>query len=130
MNKIHCPIPFKFAVGETFAPPPFLWEIEDDTQCPPVCTPVNLTGFTAAFTAKQSSESLLLPDILATTQNGMIQIDGILGSIQLILPSWYTAEIVPFCGFWDLWVFSPPYSTVATRLFGGEIEVFLAVGSP
>lgn len=130
MNRIHVPVPIKFAVGETYAPPPFLWEVET-SNCPPVYLPVNLTGFTGAFTAKQSVNSLLPPEILATTENGMLAINGLLGSVQLILPTWYTEDIVPFIGGWDLWLFSPAYpSTIATQLFGGEIEVYLGERSP
>ena len=129
MDNLYVPVDLVFAVGETFAPPAFLWNIVTP-GCPPTCAPANLTGFEATFTAKQSALSTEPADILATTENGMLVIDGPLGSIQLILPSWYTAEIAPFEGFWDLWVFSPPYSTQQTRLYGGTIGVFLSVGSP
>lgn len=129
MNGIWVPESLEFLVGATFAPPPFLWEMVTNT-CPPVCTPVNLTGFQAIFTAKQSVNSILPPDILATTENGMIVINGLAGSIQLILPTWYTVDIVPFEGIWDLWVFAPPYFLVATPLLAGNIKVKLGVGSP
>lgn len=131
MNNICVPVNYRFAIGETFAPPAFLWEQESGC-CPPVCSPVNLTGCTAVFTAKQSPNSQLPPDILATTENGMLQINGPAGSIQMILPANYTETLQPFIGEWDLWVFYPPspYSAAVIRLFGGKIEVFLAVGSP
>ena len=129
MENLYVPVPLAFAIGETYSPPAFLWNVVTP-GCPPTCAPMNLTGFEATFTAKQSAQSQLPPDILATTENGMLVINGPAGSIQLVLPSWYTAEISPFEGYWDLWVFSPPYSTQQTRLYGGKIEVFLAVGSP
>lgn len=129
MKPVFVPERIEFLVGETYAPPPFLWIIKTP-GCPPTCAPVNLTGYQATFTAKQSVNSELPPDILATTENGMIEINGPLGSIQLILPSWYTAQMQPFEGFWDLWVYSPPYTSVATPLFGGVIKVALGIGSP
>lgn len=131
MTRLWVPVDYKFAIGETFSPPAFLWQ-QEDNSCPPVCSPVNLTGCNASFTAKQSPNSALPPDILATTENGMLQINGLAGSIQLILPANYTQTLAPFCGEWDLWVFYPPspYSAAVYRLFGGKIEVFLAVGSP
>ena len=129
MRQVFVPEPIEFLIGETYAPPAFLWQIKDNS-CPPNITPMNLTGFQATFTAKQSVNSTLPPEVLATTENGMIVINGPLGSIQLILPAWYTATIIPFEGFWDLWVYSPPYSNNATPLFGGTIKVALGVGSP
>ena len=128
-KQVFVPEPIEFLVGETYAPPAFLWELNNG-GCPPTYLPVNLTGFEAIFTAKQSVNSTEPPDILATTINGMITINGPAGSIQLILPSWYTSTILPFEGYWDLWVYSPPYSAVATPLFGGQIKVLLGVGSP
>jgi hypothetical protein len=128
MNNLFVPERFAFAIGETFSPPAFLWQ-QVSCGCPPVIAPVDLTGCNAVFTARQSPFSAV-PSILASTENGMISIAGIEGSIQLILPSWYTLGLLPFEGWWDLWIYYP-YPTLAQyRLFGGGIDVYQAVGTP
>lgn len=126
MSGVCVPVALEFAIGETFAPPPFLWQVNN---CG-VISPVNLTGFKAQFTAKCSPNSNLPPEIFATTDNGMLVINGPAGSIQLILPSSITSQLSPFEGNWDLWVFSEAYSSINTKLFGGSINVYLGVGSP
>lgn len=118
-------VPIQFYGGESFMPPPVLWQIQDSSGC---WIPFDLTGYTATFTARQTVPSPDPPFIDATTENGMISIDGPAGAVQIILPSNYTSTlVVPFCGIWDLWVYSPSYPVVAYRLVGGIINVLEAV---
>lgn len=120
MNNV--PIEFSFAIGETFAPPAFLWQVWDPTDC--CWDPVNLTGFSATFTARQTPFSADPPTINATAENGFLVINGAGGSIQLILPAWYTSDLLPVEVDWDLWVYSPLYTPAATRLFGGRLCIY------
>lgn len=120
-------VPIQFYLGETFQPPPVLFQQEVNG----VWVSVNLTGYTATFTARNTINSVDPPYILATTQDGYIVINGTAGSIQLTLPSTYTQQLqVPFQGFWDLWVYSPAYTPVATRLVGGIINVLQPITRP
>lgn len=122
MNGLSVPIDFSFAIGETFAPPPFLWQVWNATSC--LWVPINMSNFTAAFTARQTPFSLDPPVIDATTENGFLAIDGPGGSTQLILPAWYTSELTPVEVEWDFWVYSPTYLPVVTRLFGGRLCIY------
>jgi len=112
-------IPLEFKIGETFAPLPFLWQDVNGN-------PVNMTGYTASWVAKQDVGVPDPPYILAQTNppgNGYEVINALNGSIQLIIPSSYTVNLAsPFSGYWQQWVYSP--SGVATCLFGGTLQVW------
>jgi hypothetical protein len=117
-------IPIEFAIGETFTPPALLWQY----NLSGIWTPLDLTGFNSVFTARQTLNSIDPALILANVDNGMISVDGPNGSIQLVLPSSYTATLTPFEGVWDWWAYSPASPAVATLLCRGTIRVNQAVG--
>jgi hypothetical protein len=127
-NGVIVPIEFSFAIGETFAPPAFLWEIWNFTTC--CWEAVNMTGYSAMFIAAQTPFSLPPPVIEATTENGMLQINELSGSTQLILPASYTSNLSPMQVDCSLWVYSSAYMPVINRLFGVRLNIYQSVGSP
>jgi len=53
---------------------------------------------------------------------GGIFLGGLNGTITMVISSAITATLpAPWCGVWDLFVYSP--SGIVTRLLGGSIEV-------
>lgn len=126
MLGLTAPVDYSFAIGETFAPPPFLWQV-----CQSGCwVPVNLTEFSAVFTARQTPFSDDPPTIQATTENGMLVVSGFQGSIQLVLPAALTSQLFPVELEWDLWVYSPTYVPDPVRLVGGKLIVYQGVTRP
>jgi hypothetical protein len=111
-------VPIDFYIGETFSPLPITWI--DST-----CTPVNISGYSATLTARNTVNASNPAILLATTGNSQITVNGTLGQIQIVIGSGVTSTLSPFQGVWDLWVYSP--SGVATRLVGGCINVREAV---
>ena len=109
-----CQVPISFYAGETFVPPPISW-IDVNGN------PVNISGFSATMMARVTTNSLNPPEILASTGNGLITVNGTMGTIQINISSTVTGTLSPFCGVWDLFVYSP--AGVATRLVGGNINI-------
>lgn len=115
MNQ-PCVIPISFYQGETFAPQPILYLDVNGN-------PINLTGYSATFSARQTVNSNDPPIILATTGNGLITINGLNGSIQINLGSAFTSILpILYNGVWDLWIYGPALYPV-TRLVGGTISI-------
>lgn len=117
-----CQVPLSFYAGETFSPPAFTWvDINGN--------PINLTGYTATLTVRQTVNSIDPPVVMATTQNAQIVLGGTSGTIQVVLNASYTTTLPnPFQGVYDIFVYSA--SGVATRLFGGPISINEPVTRP
>lgn len=92
---------------------PFVWK--DSTGAP-----VNLTGYTARMQVRQSTSAT---DVLlsATTENGKLLIDPLLGKTTLGLSATETAALAWRKGKYDLELVSP--AGVVTRLLYGVITV-------
>ena len=117
-----CQVPLTFYAGETFIPPAITWLDQNSV-------PVNLVGYSASLTFRQTITTNDPPFLLATTGNGMIALGGALGTIQVNVSATVTATFaVPFCGVWDLFVYSS--TGVATRLVGGNVNIREAVTRP
>lgn len=105
-------VPIKIWQGETYNPPPISFVDVNGN-------PINLTGYTATMSAKQTINSTNFA-FQATTAN-YLTINGPLGTITINIPPTVTAPLAPFCGYWDIFIYSP--MGYATRLVGGKIEI-------
>jgi hypothetical protein len=97
--------------GATFSKS-LTWKIDD--------VPVNLTGYTARFQAKDSRALTRAPLVNITTENGGIILGGISGSIDLTIEAIETAEFYPKEYLYNLELIS---SNIVYRLLEGKFVV-------
>lgn len=118
----QCGLPLSFYAGESFFPPIWTWlDINGN--------PVNLTGASAVFTARQNVQSPDPAIILATSGAGLILLGGVAGTIQINFNSAFTSVLpFPWNGYWD--VFITLQSGAVYRLVGGTLCINEPVGGP
>lgn len=110
-------VPIRIYQGETYNPPVISYVDSNGN-------PINLTGYTAVMSAKQTINSTNFL-FQATTANGQLVINPLLGTIAISIPSNVTAPLAPVSGWWDLFIYSA--TGLATRLVGGRITIAQSV---
>lgn len=106
-------VPIIIYEGETYNPPAISFVDVNGN-------PINLSGYTAVMSAKQTFNSTQFA-FQATTVNGMLTINGAAGQITINIPPSITSGLAPFCGYWDIFIYSA--MGYATRLVGGKINI-------
>lgn len=101
-------VPLKFYTGSTHDQT-WTWKVGNTAA---TATPVDLTGCTARaqFRPKIGSPTVLLD---LSTQNGGIQLGGVLGTIRVLVTDEQTAQMTWTTAVYDLFIYFPDGSAVA-----------------
>jgi len=114
--------PICLTTGATFLWPIY-YALDDNDE-----TPIDLTGYTAKFTIRESVDASDTILVATTDADGGITIDGSAGLITISIPPAITALLETIQdAVYDVFIYAPSPSTDTDPLIGGPCSISEAV---